>query len=155
MSLFLRPKKCKLIPLYSGDNKDTMDEMKRWLGDCCGPWAGFDVVFNAIFLGVSVGPTAHGISWNRVNAKISQRVLCIANTNMSPSIALVEYASRIATVGSYIAQFLPPPSKLIAGELRNLHKVIHCPASTFTYRAMLDLPSFGMPAPSVVVSIPL
>eukprot|EP00959_Pyramimonas_sp_CCMP1952_P278021 5811772-Pyramimonas_sp.AAC.1 len=111
-SLKLKCSKCVVVPLASRFSPVIANDYKNWIEQNIPSWSEFPVRDQLKYLGIWLGPSVTTESWREPFAKWVDRGFQLAIQGAPAGTVAHLYNSRVASVLSYVAQFLPPPSDL-------------------------------------------
>ena len=87
----------------------------------------FQIKGAAECLGCFMGPSAGSLQWVKPWAKWQLRAHLVAGAQTSAQLASIAYNVRVASVLSYLAQFLVLPAKTLRQQWLVLQKILHVP----------------------------
>ena len=87
----------------------------------------FQIKGAAEYLGCFLGSSAGGVQWDKPWAMWQFRAHLVAAAQTSAQLASIAYNVRVASVLSYLAQFLVLPAKTLRQQRFVLQKILHVP----------------------------
>ena len=114
--------------------------------------ANFSVAGKAVYLGVCIGPSVAGDSWDDPLKKWMARTTEIADSAAPLGICTRLYCECAISVTQYIAQLRGPPLEAGVLERRILSKLLHLPYNSVSLRSFAHLEKWiGYHVPSFVL----
>lgn len=154
VNLCLQPTKCVLIPLGRRCDLATVAMMKQFLAEIVPQWAQFQISGTGVYLGVQIGPAAHGVSWTATLTKLLNRTGAIARGRHSPAVVASLFMRSAIPMVHHVAQVCMPPPAAARLDLRLPARVLHLPGSPTPTKLLMRLPELSGPrTPSVVASM--
>jgi len=111
-SLCLQTSKTCIVPVATAISPEVIEIIRCWLILHTPTWFGIKIQGSAKYLGFLLGPTAASHGSNAQRLKWSNRTKAIARSGVPLQISILAYHTRALSTLSYIAQLVPPPTKI-------------------------------------------
>jgi len=146
-NLRLNVSKTVFIPLGSPLTESLCARLREHIKQVAPNWENVTIAASGKYLGFQVGPKAALCMWQAAQGKWSSRALAIAAGKLAPSLGVTAYNQRAITTLGYIAQLVPPDSRLLRQEKslnqRVYHISNHVLPKAFLYRGKeINMPQF-------------
>jgi len=150
----LKPSKCFIVVGVVKLTQEIVLAIRGWLARNIPEWKDFQIVSVAKYLGVFIGRGGAIATFAAPVNKFLDRVEEVAGTSAPALGSILRYNERVATVLSYVSQFVAYPDQpgLAALEQRAVHKILKFPPNTISRRLMHSLEPFLAVSPVAVVA---
>ena len=142
--LKLNLRKCIIVPAKFSSFEAKKVEIHKWLCKFLPGWQEFKILPSAPYLGPAIGPAAGDDMWAKPVAKYWERVLRIANCNLSAYYAVLAYNSYAVSCLEYLCQMYWAPPSLLRLESRAIAKILKIPAYAFSVDGPFKLKEYGV-----------
>ncbi|CAK0860694.1 unnamed protein product, partial [Prorocentrum cordatum] len=151
-ALVLKPSKCKIVPLCGPFSEETHDQYAQWIADHLPTWSSFKIVPELLHLGLYLGPAVHLQSWHAPIQKWRERGLILAQQQGPHRVTAQLYSSRVTSVLTYVAQFMPLPAEILSSEAALLARLWRSPHCVISRAGFFNLWRWGGPKfPSALI----